>query len=582
MPQRAIGLPDPTAYGDVSRLPVGQLLDYVAQLHDARRVGRHVDLRFGTPQSRMYSWALRKGLPEPGKKHLAVQQPLHEHGYSRFEGVIPRGYGAGTVRIQDAGKVLITRSSPQSVHFTIAHKGIPERYVLVNMGKGRNWLLVNTTPRELVPYAKRKFSVVPAADAEKVLEKLPGGHVVQPKVDGAAVLLPLLKDKIEVTSYRQSKRRPGFPITHTERFFGGTPKIDLPRQFRDSVLRGEVYGLRGGKAIHPAELGGLLNASLARSLAEQKKRKIDLQTMLFDIQRLKGKPVNLPYAERRKLLQEILPHLPAGKFHLPEEASTPAEAQALWRKIIGGQHPLTREGVVIHPPEGMPTKIKARPEFDVHLTGVFPGAGKYHETGAGGYTYSLTPGGRTAGRVGTGLSDALRRELLQDPEAFIGRVARIGAQEQLPSGAYRAPGHLGFHEDYPLAPAKEASAKMTEQEAFLAGALLRCADERLDEKATKERLDKVAMFVTHEKVAQMGEIWRGAKGLTGGTYSTAKPWVQLALLGLPLLAGASLGGIVGHGLSNPLKPEDVRMQELIDEYRRSAKHLRASEEEDLP
>jgi hypothetical protein len=36
-----------------------------------------------------------------------------------------------------------------------------------------------------------------------------------------------------------------------------------------------------------------------------------------------------------------------------------------------------------------------------------------------------------------------------DPEAFVGRVARIHSQEQFPSGAWRAPALIALHEDYP-------------------------------------------------------------------------------------------------------------------------------------
>jgi hypothetical protein len=79
----ALGIPDRQAYGDLSKVKPGELLDYIVQHHLARRAGPHYDVRFGSPQTGLYSWAVRKGLPgpggkHPGGKHLAAQQPVHE------------------------------------------------------------------------------------------------------------------------------------------------------------------------------------------------------------------------------------------------------------------------------------------------------------------------------------------------------------------------------------------------------------------------------------------------------------------------------------------------------------------------
>ena len=132
-------------------------------------------------------------------------------------------------------------------------------------------------------------------------------------------------------------------------------------------------------------------------------------------------------------------------------ATDPESALALWKRITGGKHPLTREGVVIHSPTGKPQKIKQHEEHDVHVREIVPGLGKYKGVGAGAFRYSHAPEGPVVGEVGTGLSDELRRAMHADPAAFIGRVARVKAQEQFPSGALRAPALLALHEDEPLA-----------------------------------------------------------------------------------------------------------------------------------
>jgi hypothetical protein len=186
--------------------------------------------------------------------------------------------------------------------------------------------------------------------------------------------------------------------------------------------------------------------------------------MLFNVLRLGKKevPADVPYEERLKMLKDVVQHLPKKKFHLPETAGTPEEQRALWERVSGGEHPLTHEGVVAWPKAGgKPTKVKIYDDYDVYVKDIFPGEKRLAGVGAGGFGYSLKPGGERVGEVGTGLSEEMRKTMLKNPEEFIGRIARIKAQGQFPSGAYRAPSLLGMHEDYP---ATKAAADISDEE----------------------------------------------------------------------------------------------------------------------
>lgn len=523
----APGLPAKKDLGDLALLRAGEVVDYLVQHHKAHRAGPHYDVRVGDKARGMYSWAVPRGVPVPGEKGLAVRQPVHRHSYNNFEGEIPRGvYGAGSVRKHDQGRILITKVTDDQVHFTRADTRHPERFVMVRpkgFGKDNDWLMINATPTEKVPYAKLRYKKVPHAEVEAAIRNMGPDGTVEPKVDGASQLTQLARGTAELTSYRTSKET-GRPIVNTEKVLGGRPKLDYPRHLEGSILKGELYaapsdggaggpgargpagrapaagihrpggdgrpdtvgvaghadggdrqpgprpglpdgagnpeidvagggtqpahGAGGLRALGPQDVGTLLNSSVERSLDIQRQGGTRIRNMLYDVQQYGGKPVDpsVPREERRRMMEEILPHLPKDTFHLSEPVPGGEPGLKLWDQIRGGEHPLTREGVVMHPATGVPMKGKLTDDHDVYITGTYPGEGKRQAT-FGGFTYGHEPG-KTVGRVGSGFSDLFLSEAAKDPTPYVGRVARVRAQEKLPSGALRAPVFLGMHEDY--------------------------------------------------------------------------------------------------------------------------------------
>lgn len=440
---KTLGIPNREDYGDTSALPTNKLITYVDQLHRARRAGTHHDIRVG--DKALLSWAGRHGTPNPGEKRLLFQQPLHSKNYANFEGEIPEGYGAGTVSTHDRGTAIVTEAGENKIKFLIAHHKNPEYFTLIkSKGKNRPWLMVNTTPQTpedvLDPSAFKKIHLrsVPAHRAEEFFKGL-----IEGKVDGASGLFKLKKDSMDVLSYRVGAG--GKPIIHTERFFqGGSPKLDIPKKWAGKVLRGEIYGTdRKGRPVSPQTTSPLLNMTVENSLKSQQAKSLKLRSALFGIV---GDDPSDP--ARVQKLQEVLKFLPVDRFGLPPRAQGEQEASSLWKAISAGKHPEIAEGVVAYPEGKPPVKIKLRPDYDVKITDVFPGEGKYQGS-AGGIIYE---GG---GRVGTGFDDKYRQWLWDNREAIKGRIAKITSTKKLPSGKYYQPSFVALHEDYPTKTAKE-------------------------------------------------------------------------------------------------------------------------------
>jgi len=448
MPNSAKGIPDRSQYGDETLLTEGSLADFIEQLHEAEKAGTHTDIRLGTPETGLLSWAIRKGLPTKNDGHLAVRQPIHEYEYGDFSGTIPKGqYGAGKVTKVGKRKVLITEIKKGKIAFTVSDGRKQERYMLIrpNNWNVDHWLMFNVSLDKPLDIDKLSYKQIPAGQLDKALDMLKDEKgSAQAKVDGAHVLLNVLKHGVEAFSPRKTKE--GKPIVYTEKLFGTKPYLDIPKEFRDSVLVGEAYAVNNDKVLPVQDLAGFLNTTVPEAITRRQKG-FQTRLGLFDVRRLKGNDIDIskvPYSQRRKILEQILPYLPE-QSHIMPEVKTNEEARQLWDQIRKGENVLTREGLVIFPEKGKPVKIKLFEEKDVYATGMLPGKGKYKNKAIGGFTYSTIPGGPTVGKVGTGFSDALREDMYNNPELYLDKIFRVRHQGEFPSGALRTPALISEH-----------------------------------------------------------------------------------------------------------------------------------------
>lgn len=137
---RRLGGPDDGPDGGLwDRLREGRR--FCVQMHRATRL--HYDFRL-EHGGVLLSWAIPRGPSlDPSARRLAVQTEDHPVDYGDFEGVIPSGYGMGTVELWDAGSFEWTRESAADpdaqieagdIKFRLAGQKLRGEFVLVRIG----------------------------------------------------------------------------------------------------------------------------------------------------------------------------------------------------------------------------------------------------------------------------------------------------------------------------------------------------------------------------------------------------------------------------------------------------------------
>ncbi len=137
-------------------------LRFVIQKHDASRL--HYDFRLELDGT-LKSWAVPKGPPfAHAEKRLAVQVEDHPIDYATFEGIIPAGqYGGGTVMVWDEGTWEPLGGKPETdldegkLHFALHGTKLDGEWTLVRTRgeESHDWLLIKSG-KAMRPVSKKK------------------------------------------------------------------------------------------------------------------------------------------------------------------------------------------------------------------------------------------------------------------------------------------------------------------------------------------------------------------------------------------------------------------------------------------
>lgn len=429
------GTPEPFGAG---RKPGAKELIFVIQKHASSHL--HYDFRLEMGGV-LKSWAIPKGpSTDPAVKRLAMMVEDHPYDYKDFEGTIPEGnYGAGTVIVWDYGtyeplmpvkgkagmeKELLKELKAGSLKFTLHGQKLKGEYALVHthtQGRGDNaWLLIkhkdqyaralSPAPEAEAP-APPELSKAPRAAFPKTVSPMLATLVDKPfdapgwtyeiKWDGYRAIAFSNKGKAELASRNRK--------SYNDRFY---PILSAVREWgRNAVLDGEIVVLKG-KGI--SNFNALQNW---RSEADGA-----LVYYVFDLLWLDGHDLTgWPLAARRALLKDILP-TDGGAIRESENFDTTATT------FLATADKLGLEGIIAKRSDSLYLQgDRSRDWLKIKVN-------KRHEVVIGGYTLnedspksfsSLLVGVfeqgklRYTGKVGTGFSVALQKELLAKFKPFI-------------------------------------------------------------------------------------------------------------------------------------------------------------------
>ncbi|MEA2435091.1 MAG: bifunctional non-ous end joining protein LigD [Actinomycetota bacterium] len=482
--------PSPEVPGDVDPGVARPGETFVIHQHHATRL--HYDLRLEMLNGKtpvLVSWAVPKNLPlVKGKMHLAVHVEDHPFDYGSFSGSIPAGnYGAGEVRIFDAGTYEVLEQEPGKLSFRLNGKRLHGVWHLFKTKDedDKNWLVRlrewEGDPPEPLPDLKPMMATLkeePFDDPKWIFE---------PKWDGVRALAVCQHDETMLLSRNSRDITKSYPEL---------AKMHDRMVAIDAIVDGEIVALEGKRPSFE-RLQSRINLHNERDIAKAM-HDIPITFIAFDLLYLDGKSqIAKPIEERKALLSELVvqservqvsPFLEESGTALFETASEMRLEGIVGKKLGSTYRPGRRIKEWL--------KIKAIHSGDLVIGGWTPGEGSRSKS-FGAVLIGAYEGAdlRFVGSVGTGFSDAMLKaiyprleELETDDCPFVDDptntrsssfskiihnprwvkpelVCRVEFRELTSAGRLRAPSFKGIRDD--IDP-KECTFEALEVEAGLA------------------------------------------------------------------------------------------------------------------
>jgi len=453
--------------------PEAGKLRFVIQKHDASHL--HYDFRLEM-EGVLKSWAVPKGPSmDPDIKRLAMMVEDHPYDYRTFEGIIPKGYGAGTVIVWDEGtyepmdfkskdkaeqdKELRHMLHAGKIKFTLKGKKLKGNFALIKAyGRGENgWLLMKlddkyATTTDILLKEKSVISKKTLAQVEKTTTNFYGGKPDEAKkAAGKKTTVPKKKpasEKIKVKPPAKGKRA-AFPKTlkpmlatlvdkpfdepdwwyevkwdgYRAVAFVDGDKVELKSR-NDKSFNEKFYPVReslarlGMRAVFDGEIV-VLNETGQSNFGDLQNWRSEADGTLvyyvFDLLWYAGKDLTqLTLAERRAILEEIFPKA--------EDLQLSDVFKASGSEFFEAARKMGLEGIIAkkadslyHPAQRSDEwlKIKAEKRQEMVIGGYTINAGTSKPFSALLVGYYEKNKLVYAGKVGTGFSQKEQRALLE-------------------------------------------------------------------------------------------------------------------------------------------------------------------------
>jgi bifunctional non-homologous end joining protein LigD len=441
---------------------------FVVQQHHARRL--HWDLRL-EHDGVAASWAIPNGLPmTPKDNRLAVHTEDHPLEYLDWEGEIPAGeYGAGTMRVWDAGTYELVKWEPRKVEVIFSGERLRGRYGLFPIGRrgdaagANDWMIHRMDPPENPDWTPLPEHVVPMLARPGKRPPDSERWSFEVKWDGVRAIAYAQPGRLRLESRNLNDITASYPEVR-----GLLDELGM----HEAVLDGELVAFDDSGRPSFARLQTRMHVT-APAAVKRLAVSTPVVYAIFDLLHLDGESLlRCPYEERRRRLESL--QLAGAAWRVPDahpgrgaELLAATARQGLEgiiaKRLDSRYEPGARNGSWL--------KIKHTRRQELVIGGWLPGEGRRHERiGALLTGYYESGRLRFAGRVGTGFTEATLRDLaerlgpLQSPVApfepvpklprnavFVAPelVAEVEFVEWTADGVMRAPSFKGLRFDKP-------------------------------------------------------------------------------------------------------------------------------------
>ena len=395
--------------------PKGSLQDatarprYVVHRHHATRL--HWDVRLEM-RGVLASFAVPQGPPlVPGKRRLAVHTEDHPIEYLTFHGVIPDGYGAGSMTIWDQGTYELLLEKPgtgdKGGEYKIRFHGdrLKDEYVIVQTTAhdGRDWLMImhGAVPKD--DPMQRKIEPMLAITADEPFDS--PQFTYEAKWDGVRTLAFVDGGEVRLQTRNLLDCTKQYPEAHgaAEALTGGYQAI-LDGEIVAFDEKGVPSFQRLQPRMHQRDEGAV----------SRLRKSVPVVYEVFDLLYLDGEDLTgRPLRERRQKLEAALE--PMGAIRLSE--GFPGSGVALFNAVrdkgLEGIVAKRLDAPYVSGRSAAWVKVKAFKAMDCVIGGWTEGQGGRHST-LGALIVGIYRDGTLVpvGHVGTGFDDRTLRDLL--------------------------------------------------------------------------------------------------------------------------------------------------------------------------